>query len=60
MSKVLKNIINSSGKKTVVSYTNKEKRTSFDQSFGKDKIDMIDTIISNSKDSKALADKLRA
>jgi len=45
MSRVLKEMIEKSGKYTKVSYTNKEKRVAFDESFGKAKMELARKVI---------------
>jgi carbon monoxide dehydrogenase subunit G len=45
MKSTLKEIIEKSGKNTKVSYLNKEKRVTFDESFGKSKMELARKII---------------
>jgi hypothetical protein len=45
MKETLKNILDKSGKKTTISYENKEIRKSFDEKFGVKKMDLAAKII---------------
>ncbi|WP_144444484.1 hypothetical protein [Flavobacterium sp. 9] len=58
MKNILKNLIAKSGKKTVVSFENKDKRNSLDESFGKEKIEIASKFIGNDENSIALSKKL--
>ncbi|TPG37801.1 hypothetical protein [Flavobacterium pectinovorum] len=58
MKNILKDLIAKSGKKTVVSFVNKDKRNSFDESFGKEKIEIASKFIGNDENSIALSKKL--
>lgn len=58
MKNILKSLLEKSGKKTVVSFTNKNKRNSLDESFGKEKIEIASKFIGNDENSIALAKKL--
>ncbi len=58
MGNKLKNILADSNKKTVVSIENKHKRTSFDDSFGKKKMEIAAKFIGGEANSIALAKKL--
>jgi hypothetical protein len=60
MSSLLKNIIKNSAKKQSVSFKNKEKRTTFDESFGKDKIQLINKIIGSNENFIKLNEKLKS
>ncbi|MCI9843992.1 hypothetical protein [Flavobacterium pectinovorum] len=59
MQNIIKNILEKSGKKSTVSYKNKENRKSFDETFGKEKMEIASKFIgNNSVDfSKKLATK---
>jgi len=56
MKNTIKNILEKSGKKTTVSYKDKESRTSFDETFGKQKIEIASKLIGNN--SVSLSQKL--
>jgi hypothetical protein len=58
MKNTLKNILDKSGKKTEISFKNKEKRSSFDESFGKNKMEIASTFIGGDENSIALSKKL--
>ena len=45
MKNIIKDILDKSGKKTVVSYKNKDNRQSFDETFGKNKMEIASKII---------------
>lgn len=47
MKSLLKELIEQSGKKTTISYHNKDKRKSFDESYAKGKITIIKNFIGN-------------
>lgn len=59
MKNIIKNILNESGKKTTVSYKDKENRKSFDETFGKQKMDIASGLIGDNSISlsKKLATK---
>ena len=59
MSNTLKNILDKSGKKTTISYSNKENRKSFDESFANKKMEIATNFIVSKENSIALAKKLR-
>ena len=59
MSNTLKNILDKSGKKTTISYSNKENRKSFDESFANKKMEIATNFIGSKENSIALAKKLR-
>jgi len=59
MSNTLKNILDKSGKKTTISYNNKENRKSFDESFANKKMEIATNFIGSKENSIALAKKLR-
>ena len=59
MSNTLKNILDKSGKKTTISYSNKENRKSFDESFANKKMEIATNSIGSKENSIALAKKLR-
>jgi len=54
----LKSIIDRSGKKTTVSFKGKDKRTSFDETFEKSKMDLAARFIGDEKNSVAMGAKL--
>jgi hypothetical protein len=58
MSKELTNILNKSGKIKVISYKNKDKRKSFDENFGKNKMEIASKVIGNN--ASKIAEKLEA
>lgn len=58
MKKSWKNILKESGKKTTVSYKNKDKRVSFDDSFGKSKMEIASSLIGSKENAIAIAKKL--
>jgi hypothetical protein len=58
MKKTLKKILDKSGQKATVSFKNKEKRKSFDESFGKQKMEEVSKRIGGDQNSLALAKKL--
>jgi hypothetical protein len=57
MKNTLKNILEKAGKKTVVSYKNKDIRKSFDQSFEKTKMDLVSSFIGSDSNAYALEKK---
>ena len=59
MENIIKNILNKSGKKTTVSYKDKENRKSFDETFGKKKMEIASKFIGDNSISlsKKLATK---
>ena len=56
MENIIKDILNKSGKKTTVSYKDKENRTSFDETFGKQKMEIASKLIG--ENSLSLSKKL--
>lgn len=58
MKNTLKNILEKSGKKTVISFKDKDKRKSLDESFGKNKIEIVSKFIGSEQNSIALSRKL--
>ena len=58
MSKIIKEIINKSGKKTSVSFENKEKRIAFNEAFGKKKMDIAINFIGGKEKAIALSKHL--
>ncbi|WP_394773259.1 hypothetical protein [Flavobacterium sp.] len=58
MKDILKNLLEKSGKKTAVTFANKDKRNSLDESFGKNKIEIASKFIGNDENSVALSKKL--
>lgn len=58
MKMTLKDLIQRSGKKREVSFKNKSKRTSLDQNFGKNKLEIATKFISSEENAIALANKL--
>ncbi|MDR7208865.1 hypothetical protein [Flavobacterium piscis] len=58
MKNIIKDILDKSGKKTVVSYKDKENRKSFDETFGKNKMEIASKIIGDN--SISLSKKLAA
>lgn len=56
MENIIKDILNKSGKKTTVSYKDKENRTSFDETFGKQKMEIASKLIG--ENSVSLSKKL--
>ena len=59
MKNIIKDILDKSEKKTAVSYKNKESRVSFDENFGKQKMEIASKIIADNSISlsKKLATK---
>jgi hypothetical protein len=59
MKNIIKDILDKSEKKTAVSYKNKESRVSFDETFGKQKMEIASKIIADNSISlsKKLATK---
>lgn len=59
MKNIIKDILNESGKKTTVSYKDKENRKSFDETFGKQKMEVASSLIGDNSISlsKKLATK---
>ena len=55
---MLNKILDESNKRTKVSYKNKEKRNSFDESFGKNKMEISDNFIGSDENSIELSKKL--
>lgn len=53
MKQLLKNLIEKSGKRAEVSYADQKRRKKFDENFGKEKLDMINTALGE-KDNKRL------
>ena len=51
-------LLEKANKKTKVTYKNKEKRISFDESFGNKKMEIATNLIGSSENSLALARKL--
>jgi len=45
MKNIIKNILDKSGKKSTVTYKNKENRKSFDETFGKEKMEIASKFI---------------
>ncbi|MCB9234816.1 MAG: hypothetical protein H6581_24395 [Bacteroidia bacterium] len=60
MSEKLKNIIEKSGKKGTVSFKGKENRTSFDESFGRKKVELVKTLIGSEENFNSLNEKLNS
>ncbi len=58
MENIIKNILDKSGKKTTVSYKDKENRKSFDETFGKKKMEIASKFIGGN--SISLSKKLAA
>jgi len=56
MKNIIKNILDKSEKKTSISYKNKENRKSFDETFGKTKMEIASTLIGDN--SISLSKKL--
>ncbi|MBF4517491.1 hypothetical protein IRZ71_14090 [Flavobacterium sp. ANB] len=56
MKNIIKNILDKSGKKSTVSYKDKENRKSFDETFGKEKMEIASKFIGD--DSINLSKKL--
>jgi hypothetical protein len=56
MKNIIKDILDKSGKKTVVSYKDKDNRQSFDETFGKNKMEIASKIIGDN--SISLSKKL--
>ncbi|MEO7975661.1 hypothetical protein [Flavobacterium sp.] len=56
MKNIIKDILDKSGKKTVVSYKDKDNRQSFDETFGKNKMEIASKIIGDN--SISLSEKL--
>jgi hypothetical protein len=60
MSKLLKKLIEVSGKKQVVTFQDKNKRVSLDDTFGKTKIQLVNKIIGSDDNFNKLNDKLKS
>lgn len=60
MSKLLKKLIENSGKKQVVNFQDKERRVSLDDTFGKSKIQLVNKIIGSDDNFYKLNEKLRS
>ncbi|MFH7018144.1 hypothetical protein [Flavobacterium sp. FlaQc-47] len=58
MKDILKNLLNKSEKKTAVSFENKDKRNSLDESFGNSKMEIASKFIGIDENSIALSKKL--
>ena len=58
MNTKLSQLLEKANKKTKVTYKNKEKRISFDESFGDKKMEIASNFIGSSENSLALARKL--
>jgi len=58
MKNTLSQLLEQSNKKTKVSYKNKDKRTSFDESFGIKKMEIALNYIGDAENSLALSKKL--
>lgn len=60
MSKLLKKLIEVSGKKQVVTFQDKDKRVSLDDAFGKNKIQLVNKIIGSDDNFNKLNNKLKS
>lgn len=54
----IKELIAKSGKNSTVAFKGKEKRKSFDENFGKDKIDIINNVLGNDENRKMVLSKI--
>ncbi|MCU4190254.1 hypothetical protein M9Q43_13905 [Flavobacterium sp. HXWNR29] len=60
MSKLLRKLIESSGKKQIVTFQDKDKRVSLDDTFGKNKIQLVSKIIGSDDNFNKLNNKLKS
>jgi hypothetical protein len=58
MKQLLEDIIIKSGKKSGVSYANKDKRKKFDVDFGKDKLNMINVALGDRTNKRLVLQKI--
>lgn len=58
MKQALKNLIAKSGKRSEVSYADKKRRVSFDENFGKEKLDLINAALGTQSNKKQVFAKL--
>ena len=58
MKPTLKKLLESAGKNTTVHFEGKEKRTKFDENFGKDKLDIINKALGDDQNKQLIFQKL--
>ncbi len=58
MKQIVQQLIKKSGKNTTVDFSGKDRRVKFDENFGKDKLDLIDTALGDESNKSLIFQKI--
>jgi hypothetical protein len=58
MKQIIQTLLEKSGKRTKVHYAEKERRTKFDEDFGKEKLDLINNALGKDQNKQLIFEKM--